>query len=410
MARNRRDVPWLTQRENGVYYVNWYDEAKRRSYRQSLDTRDAGDATKAYGRFLISGPARPVGDDGLTVSQVLDDYQREHVDVKVVDVQRQKGVIANLKKYFKDDLISSIDIVACRAYGEARRSGEIGGGMKPPGPPRLEAPPETIPEEKKEKWLRKQELRNAKRDEQGRIKRQGSDSTIRRELNCLVAASNHAIRWKRLKAADAPLIELPSENRSTEVKFLTKDQVKALLSAASGHLRDFILLAYYTAARRESIERLTRFQVNLETGRINLLPRGARVTKKRKPVVPIYEEIQPTVKRLYDEAVGEFLFPHGIDFYKPFALLAQACGFKAHPHMLRHSRATHMLMDGEDIYKVARLLGDNVKTVDDVYGHAVPEFLETTSNVASAKEPQKANDNAASKPDGDTPSEKEMLA
>jgi hypothetical protein len=34
-----------------------------------------------------------------------------------------------------------------------------------------------------------------------------------------------------------------------------------------------------------------------------------------------------------------------------------------------------MLMDGESMYKVGRLLGDTVKTVETVYGHYSPEFL-----------------------------------
>jgi site-specific recombinase XerD len=43
--------------------------------------------------------------------------------------------------------------------------------------------------------------------------------------------------------------------------------------------------------------------------------------------------------------------------------------------MLRHSRATHMLMDGESIYKVAKLLGDTVSTVEKRYGHVSVEYL-----------------------------------
>jgi hypothetical protein len=34
-----------------------------------------------------------------------------------------------------------------------------------------------------------------------------------------------------------------------------------------------------------------------------------------------------------------------------------------------------MLMDGESIYKVARLLGDSVKTVEQSYGHYSVEYL-----------------------------------
>ena len=40
-----------------------------------------------------------------------------------------------------------------------------------------------------------------------------------------------------------------------------------------------------------------------------------------------------------------------------------------------------MLMDGESVYKVAKLLGDTVQTVERTYGHHSVEYLETQSTV-----------------------------
>lgn len=41
-----------------------------------------------------------------------------------------------------------------------------------------------------------------------------------------------------------------------------------------------------------------------------------------------------------------------------------------------------MLMDGEDPYKVAKLLGDTLATVERVYGHHSVDYLKTESTVA----------------------------
>ncbi len=46
------------------------------------------------------------------------------------------------------------------------------------------------------------------------------------------------------------------------------------------------------------------------------------------------------------------------------------------PHVLRHTRATHLLQDRKSPWAVANLLGDTVKTVLDVYGHHCPDFLD----------------------------------
>lgn len=348
MARPKRDLPWVEWRDNGVAYACWYDDGKRRTYKQSLETRDPGQAATSFGRFLLEGPKRAGAevDARLTVRAVLDAYIAEHVEQEddkgrpyVADQVRQKNIVAHLKAYFGDTAISSIGPLESRAYAEVRRAGVVGGGKR-------------------------RKIKN------------GSDSTIRRELNCLVAAANHAVKWKRLPLAQMPQIELPSEERGEEVKWFTKEQLDALVKGAEGDedLRDFILMAYYTAARKRSIQDITKFQIDLKGGRINLMPPGLRATKKRKPVVPIYAEIRSVVERRMERA-GERLFPNR-DFYRPFAMLSQAVlKIDGWPHQLRHSRATHLLMGGESIYKVARLLGDTVATVERVYGHCHPEFL-----------------------------------
>jgi len=48
---------------------------------------------------------------------------------------------------------------------------------------------------------------------------------------------------------------------------------------------------------------------------------------------------------------------------------------KSSPHILRHSRATHLLQEGIAIFAVARLLGDSVATVERVYAHCSVAYL-----------------------------------
>jgi integrase len=348
MPRPRRDIPWLDIREDGFYYANWYDAKVGRTRRQSLKTRNSVEATLAFGRWLVGGTPR-MGDGpksaGLTVNTALDFYWTEHCERTddrgrplVADAGRQKGIIVHLKAGFGDREITSIGPAESRGYVDARRTGVIGGGSR-----------------------RKDGC--------------GSDSTIRRELNCLVATFNHNVKFGRVEGACR--VELPAETRHDSVEWLTVAQVGALIAAANSPLKEFIILAYYTAARRRAIENLTRFQVDLERGRISLMPPEGRVTRKRKPVVPIYPEMEAAVRRLM-EGNGTRLFDSGISYYKRFVDLAAAVlDVDAHPHMLRHSRASHLLMAGEPLWKVAKLLGDTQATVERVYGHFDPEFLAT---------------------------------
>lgn len=355
MPRERRTMPW-TDQVNGVYYVYWYDEAEKfRTRRLSLGTSDGLEAQKRYAKFLLNGVATfsNVPTDGLSVSRVLDDYWREHCATKIVDKDRVEDIIVHLKAWFKDTDITKLGIPDARAYADARRTGAIGGG-------------------------RRRKVKTA------------SDSTIRRELVVLGSAANHAAKWRRIGPnADPPtampVLEKPAEDRHEAIYLTEAELAEVLRTAPAGRVSDFMHLLYYTAARRASIERMTRFQVDLKRNRINLSsPKESAVEKrsaKRRPWVPIDPAIRPIVERLMMESTGsEWLFGDDRDMYRPHQEHLIACGFpeKANPHVFRHSRATHLLQAGVEIYAVAKLLGDTTTTVERVYGHHCPEYLGET--------------------------------
>ena len=270
----------------------------------------------------------------MNVSDVLDAYLREHAEVKAVAADRQEYGSRHLKRHLGETLIQDIGIPECREY-------------------------------------------RAKR-----LKEKAADSTIRRELGILRAAGGHAHKWKRLTLDQLPQIELPEPGEPEKVTWFTKAQIAGMFRARSfGHFACFLRIAYYTAARRDSIERLLKAQVDRDAGCIHLARPKERKTKKRRPTVPLFAEIRPAVDWLWDKSGTPYLFGRQRDFYKPFQLLMEDMELKGHPHMLRHSRATHMLQDGENPYKVAGLLGDNLATVLKVYGHVSVGFLHTESAV-----------------------------
>lgn len=352
MPRKRRNVPWLDTRE-GVYYANWYQPpaekgGQGRTRSLSLHTKDGSEAKTLFAAFLNQGEshfAENVATFGLTVSIMLDQYEKEHVNPHVTDKQRQIDAMRHLRAFFGSTPIRDVDIPACRGYADARRAGSVGGGKRRSGD-----------------------------------RAKGSDSTIRRELNVLRAAIGHARRWKRLAGAD-PIVELPKGAPPDEALWLTRAEIRAVHGAAGPALRDFITLAYYTAARRASIETLRVEQVNLEQRRLSLRKAGSAATAKRKPLLPIADPCADILARRVNSNVDGWLFGPNADFYRPFREACRAAGVddkRAHPHVLRHSRATHLLQKGKTIWDVAKLLGDTVATVERVYGHHCPDYLGNT--------------------------------
>lgn len=358
MPKPRRETPWFERWRGDIFYAFWYDAEARQRRSHSLGTKKPSEASARFAAFLIEGVHLHSGGkareaNGLTTATALDDYQREHAEVKAADPRRIELCVAQLKEFFGGMLITDLDISACRAYAEARRSGV-------------------------------QENRRGKGKGYG-----AKDGTIRRELSVLSAALNHAVRWKRLARNDLPTLELPRP-KATRGTWLFPDELARLRAAAHGACADFIDLAYYTAARRSSLEGLTVFQVNLEGGRIRLSPEGDVQTNKRRPIIPIDPAVRPTVTRLVEQAKSagtEYLFGPNADFYHAFKWTAKRAGLynlpardmrsadRISPHVLRHTRATHLLQAGRPPWAVANLLGDSVTTVLRTYGHACPEYM-----------------------------------
>jgi integrase len=337
MPRKRSEAPWLDRRSNGVFYAYWYDPAVQRTRQMSLDTKDPVEAKARFGQFLIDGPGLyEAAAEGLTVAVCLDQYLREHA-VTIADPSRQHHAAAHLAEFFRGVLVKDVDVPKCRAYVAARKAGKIGGGSR-------------------------------------RKDKTGGNATIRRELGVLSAAANHAVKWKRITKAELPVVEFPP-NETSETPWYTVEELERLFLLAEGELLRFIRITYYTGARRRAIQNLTASQVDWAGQVIYLAEPGTVKTNKRKATVPLFNAIVDDLKWL-EAKNGEELFA-GRDFYRPFRELCESVGLedKSHPHILRHTRATHLLQKGKAPYDVAALLGDTVMTVLRTYGHHSPAHL-----------------------------------
>jgi integrase len=63
-----------------------------------------------------------------------------------------------------------------------------------------------------------------------------------------------------------------------------------------------------------------------------------------------------------------------------FVRLCKECKIKASPHVLRHTAATWLIMDGLPLREVARLLGNSEAMVEEVYGKHSPDYLKRAVN------------------------------
>jgi len=285
--------------------------------RVSLGTKDKDTALRVLQDFRIKRPAS--GSGAETVARIVEAYLQDRSDK--ASIAKMKDAWKALKPHFGHLRPDQVSRDTCRAYAKRRK---------------------------------------------GR-----SNGTIIKELGTLHAAltwAGHAPKtfWK------------PAAPEPRDV-FIDRDQFQELLAAAKAHhVKTYLMLAWYTAARKESLLSLSWDQVNFKRGEINL---GAGVGNKRRGVVPmappLKEWLETTLEGSTTDYVVEWAGGRVGSIRKGFEeAAARADLTHITPHDLRRSAARHMVEQGISLHKVSQLLGHtNVTVTARVYARFSPGFL-----------------------------------
>jgi len=206
--------------------------------------------------------------------------------------------------------------------------------------------------------------------------------TVRRELTCLRAAINHAVSMNRV----LPIAKftIPKGGKPKD-RWLTRTEMARLLQAAGQEyrskftLRLFILIAFYTGARRNAIMELEWSQINFETSTIDFNKPGQEETNKRRAKIPIPKKLLPHLERQYrfskDKSLFVFHQRHAPykkvqSIVKGFRTACKRAGFQdVTPHTLRHTRVSLLVQSGEKISDVAAFMNMSFPTLERVYAH-----------------------------------------
>ena len=187
---------------------------------------------------------------------------------------------------------------------------------------------------------------------------------------------------------DNPAAEVPLPRKRTKLpRSLTPGEVERLIEAANGvhprNLRDRALVELlYGAGLRVSEA------VGLERGSVDLEERIVRCVGKgdKERLVPLGREAVEAVRRylsrgrpyldrrhrpeLFLNAQGGALTRAGAFFVlRRVALKAGLDPGRVHPHLLRHSFATHLLEGGADLRSVQEMLGHADLGTTEIYTH-----------------------------------------
>jgi integrase len=337
--RREQDGVWYELRPstNGVLYIHWSEG--RRSKRQSTGAREVAAASAFLDEWLRLTRAKSAP-EALTCRDL---WEAKYGGTK--EAERVRYAWANMEPTFGD--LRPIEATQERldAYAASRASGKIG-------------------------------------------KKPASKSTIRLEMSLLRATWNYAVQKRKITTADLPVLDPLPDASPPRDRWLKDDEVKRLFAAAAGKHRIelFLWLALETGARRTAILELRWEQVDWETGVIHYLPAGEAQSRKRRASVPISASLRPILMRAYEERNTPYVMGRPTPIRDALVAVAAAAGVAGvTPHVLRHTAATRMARAGVPLWLIAKVLGNTVEQVENVYAKHSPEMLVSAVEAISGR-------------------------
>ena len=208
-----------------------------------------------------------------------------------------------------------------------------------------------------------------------------------------------ATRESRLEKNPFQYLREMKEEPSPDV-YMTSDEIQKILESSKGHyFQSLFILAINTGMRRGEIAGLCWDKVNFKTGLIEISrirdrnglgDRTKTYTSRR--FIPMNAVVRNHLEGLKEKAVGHLVVTDEAgrafdvnhlnrDFtkFQKRACLTQHFRF----HDLRHTFASHFMMNGGNIYDLQKILGHSSLEMTQRYAHLAPEHLIQASNVVS---------------------------
>lgn len=225
-----------------------------------------------------------------------------------------------------------------------------------------------------------------------RLERRLKPGGLNRELAVIRFMLNRAKEWKYI--TEAPKVKMLKEE-TKPVKFLSPEEIERLIDNATVWVKPIILVLRNTGMRSHELLNLRFREINYD--KKTLLVRANKTNNFR--VLPLNKELYETLiwlKSKYplpymDKVVARQ--PHQTEFvfcnedgskmdsiWKSFCRAAKRAKIHATPHMLRHSFASHLVMNGVDLVSVKELLGHTQISTTMIYAHLSPSYKANTVN------------------------------
>jgi integrase len=234
-----------------------------------------------------------------------------------------------------------------------------------------------------------------------------SPKTINMTLTTLKTLFNWGVKTHRLTFNPATAVTPLPIHESDDFDFWDAQEVERFLSCVEEDpYFVFYVTAINTGMRLNELVGLLKSAVDLRRRVIrvqrtwcNKEKRLKDTTKgKKRRSLPISDTLLPLLREQILRSPGDFVFtnPSGerIDsvhftqnVFRPTCRKLEIRELRFHD--LRHTFASHFVMNGGDLYVLQKLLGHHSITVTEMYAHLAPDYLHEAAGVVSFGAPQR---------------------
>lgn len=195
------------------------------------------------------------------------------------------------------------------------------------------------------------------------------------------------------QAAERRIERNPAENfRSPRLnlrlpRYLSEEETQRLLNAPSDgsfetvRAQTMVEMLYATGMRISELIALKAEYVNLEDGWVRVFGKGSK-----ERLIPIHDRAKAALRRYLGFRKQKFSAGHvepeiflsrrgrklsRVQFWRDLNAMGKRAGIKTslHPHLIRHTFATHLLGRGADLRSVQELLGHAGLATTQIYTH-----------------------------------------
>jgi integrase len=201
-----------------------------------------------------------------------------------------------------------------------------------------------------------------------------SNATINRELSCLRRMYNLAIIWEDARKNPVAGVDFLEEPPG-RTRYLSLDEINRLLDKCSQYIRSIVLFALNTGMRLEEILGLKWRQVYIDNV-INPYIEIEVTKNNEKRFIPINDVMIAHFKEIWTKtSSSEYVFLSSLgDRYHHIRhifnnTLTRANIHNLRFHDLRHTFASHYVMNGGDLLSLKEILGHKSLTMVQRYAH-----------------------------------------